>query len=378
MYSGAGEVLLMLHRILASRGFISVISVVVLTALVTAAYVLIVHPAHKTLSYCALMPDSIGLYTGNHVTMLGMPVGTVTSIAPQGPHVRVDFTVDARYPVPADAAATTVSQTLVADRDLAVLGDRAGKGHWDAHTCITDTLTPKSMSQTFDALNKLADELDGGGNPSDQNQVGNGIAALNNSTTDLGPRINAIIHKLGVALASPDAAIGHIGAIVDALTSLAASTAGGWNDIKSMLTRFAPVLNQIDNQLVAPVIEILSSLFQFLPIFNEITTLYGSLIRRGLDATVPAVRFLAAHVGTLQDIITMIPPITTAFSKSIDPVSHEVSLIYASPKIALPVQQSKSLCDAINAITPGRCTDAAGTSVSVPLVPLVLGMAGAR
>ena len=44
-----------------------------------------------------------------------------------------------------------------------------------------------------------------------------------------------------------------------------------------------------------------------------------------------------------QTIITMIPSITTAFSKSIDPVSHEVSLTYASPKIALPVQQSKSL-----------------------------------
>ncbi|MEV5840185.1 MlaD family protein [Nocardia sp. NPDC052112] len=369
--------MLMWHRILASRGFMSVTTVAVLTAVITAAYLLVLHPIHRTMSYCAVMPDSVGLYVGNHVTLLGTPVGTVTSIAPQGTRVQVDFTVDARYRLPADAAATTVAQTLVADRDLAVLGDRSAAGHWDPDHCITNTLTPKSISETLDALNKLADELNGD-DPAHQNQIGGGIAALNNSTTDLGPRINAIIKKLSVALASPDAAIGHIGDIVDALTDLAASTAGGWGDIKSMLTRFAPVLDQVNNELFTPVISILDSLFRFLPIFNEITVRYGSVLRRGLDATVPLVRFLGANVATLQDIITMIPPITAAFTKSIDPDTGVASVTYAPPKVAVPVEDSQQVCDAINADAPGRCTEAANGLVDVQLLQLVLGTAGAR
>ncbi|MGW6425123.1 MlaD family protein [Nocardia sp. NPDC055053] len=368
----------MLHRILASRGFVSVTGVAALAAMVTTAYLTVVQPIHKTMSYCAVMPDAIGLYVGNHVTLLGIPVGSVTAIAPQGKQVRVDFTVDSRYSLPVDAAAATVSQTLVADRDLAVLGNRGAEGQWDPHTCISNTLTPKSISETLDALSNLADELNGGSDPAQQNQIGGGLSALDNSTTDLGPRINDIIHKLGVALAAPDAAIGHIGAVVDALTSLSASAAGGWGDIKSMLTRFAPVLDQVNNELVAPVIEILDSLFRFLPIFNEITTMYGSVIHRGLGATVPLVRLLAANIGTLHEIVSMIPSITTALTESIDPATGAVAIDYAPPKVAVPTQDSQQVCAAINAVAPGHCTDAANGLVDVELVQLVLGMAGAR
>lgn len=55
----------------------------------------------------------------------------------------------------------TVSENLIADRNLALIGaEPAGPG-WDPGTCITRSLTPKSLSETFDALAGLADKLNG-------------------------------------------------------------------------------------------------------------------------------------------------------------------------------------------------------------------------
>ncbi|MBL3153080.1 MlaD family protein, partial [Klebsiella pneumoniae] len=85
-------------------------------------------------------------YEGNQVTMRGIVVGSVTSVRNQGSGVRVDFEVDADHPVYADASATTVSDTVVADRELAVLASGTTTEPWDSGACITRTLTPKSLT----------------------------------------------------------------------------------------------------------------------------------------------------------------------------------------------------------------------------------------
>ena len=48
--------------------------------------------------------------------ILGVPVGEVTAVIPEGNSVRVEMEYDAQYDVPADAKAVIVTPTLVADR----------------------------------------------------------------------------------------------------------------------------------------------------------------------------------------------------------------------------------------------------------------------
>jgi phospholipid/cholesterol/gamma-HCH transport system substrate-binding protein len=64
----------------------------------------------------ALMADSAGLFVGNDVGILGVPVGTVTSIKPEGTHVRVTMSVDSDHPIPADAGAVVVARSVATDR----------------------------------------------------------------------------------------------------------------------------------------------------------------------------------------------------------------------------------------------------------------------
>src|SRR5689334_12832883 len=64
----------------------------------------------------ALMKDSAGLFVGNDVGILGVPVGTVTAIKPDGDHVRVTMEIDKDQAVPADAGAVVVARSVATDR----------------------------------------------------------------------------------------------------------------------------------------------------------------------------------------------------------------------------------------------------------------------
>jgi virulence factor Mce-like protein len=68
--------------------------------------------------FSAMMTTAIGVYPDADVRVLGVPVGKVDAVTPQGDLVRVDFHVDSGIQVPANANAAVVAPTVVADRYL--------------------------------------------------------------------------------------------------------------------------------------------------------------------------------------------------------------------------------------------------------------------
>ncbi|WP_067687679.1 MlaD family protein [Nocardia jejuensis] len=355
----------MLRKLLGSRGFMSAAAAVLIGVVAVAVYLVGLRPPVRTESYCALLPDSIGLYVGNHVTMRGMPVGEVKTIRPQGRTVRVEFTVDSRFPVAEDASATTVSDTIVADRQLAVLGIGNRDRHRDPGQCITKTLTPKSMTQTLDALAQLSAQILGpesGG----QDALRQGLTALNTATAGTGPQLNEIIVKLGSAMDSPDAAIGHLAGLLDSLSAVAGSVAAHWGDIKDMMIRLADVLDQVNNQLFSRAVEIIDGFQRVLPMLNDITSMFGDPILKLLDATVPLVRLIHTNTDTLRDIVTKVPLLAATGAAALNPAG---GISVALPNVGVPQEISQQLC------AVAACD---GGSVQVPLAGLVLGSTGAR
>lgn len=64
----------------------------------------------------AHFPRAVSIYKGSDVRILGVSVGKVTDVVPEGNSVRVEMEYDAEYDLPADAKAVIVTPTLVADR----------------------------------------------------------------------------------------------------------------------------------------------------------------------------------------------------------------------------------------------------------------------
>ena len=84
-------------------------------------------PAHVT----AHFSRAVSIYKGSEVRVMGVHIGTVTAVVPEGDRVRVEMDYDAEYKLPADAKAAIVTPTLTADRFVQLapgVHRRAGAG----------------------------------------------------------------------------------------------------------------------------------------------------------------------------------------------------------------------------------------------------------
>jgi len=91
---------------------------VILAAMMAAGLVLALRPGsfvHKT-RLTAYFENSNGIYPGDQVRILGVPVGKVETIEPQPLRAKITFWVEDRHKIPADASAVILSPSLVTAR----------------------------------------------------------------------------------------------------------------------------------------------------------------------------------------------------------------------------------------------------------------------
>ena len=91
-------------------------ALVAASAIVLAIAVLL--PRHGTKQLTAYFQQTVGLYPGDRVLVLGVPVGRVDSITQQAGRVKVQLSYDSTVNVPAGADAAIVAPTLVTSRSV--------------------------------------------------------------------------------------------------------------------------------------------------------------------------------------------------------------------------------------------------------------------
>jgi virulence factor Mce-like protein len=121
--------------------------------LVTAA-----HPGKRVTAYFA---EAVGVYPGSTVRVLGVPVGTVNSVQPDGAQVQVIMTLNSGVAVPARADAVVVAPSVVSDRYVQLTpaytgGPQLGDG---AVIPAARTAVPVEIDQIYAALAKLSNAL---------------------------------------------------------------------------------------------------------------------------------------------------------------------------------------------------------------------------
>lgn len=114
-------------------------------------------PRHGTRHLRAEFVRAVGLYPGSDVRILGVKVGEVTRVTPQGDRVVVDLTYDADQKVPADAKAVVVAPSVVSDRYVQLTPVyRSGPALADGATIrLRDTAVPVELDRIFASLNDL-------------------------------------------------------------------------------------------------------------------------------------------------------------------------------------------------------------------------------
>jgi phospholipid/cholesterol/gamma-HCH transport system substrate-binding protein len=178
---------------------IAIAAVAAVIALVSAGLVLTSGGSGKQVT--AYFTETIGVYPGSTVRILGVSVGTIDSVQPQGRLVKVTMTINDGVPVPANAGAVVVAASVVSDRFIQLTppwtsGPQLASG---AVIPASRTATPLEVDQLYASLTKLATDL----GPNGANAHGALSNAINTGAANLagsnGKDFNTMIRELGQA-----------------------------------------------------------------------------------------------------------------------------------------------------------------------------------
>lgn len=133
-----------------------ILSAFLALVLIAIAVVLLVN-RNGSKQLTADFPRTISLYEGSSVKILGVPVGTVDSVTPEGTFVKVKLSYDSKYKLPANAKAVVISPSIVGDRFVQLTPAYAGGAALpdNAHLSVNRTATPLELDQIFGSLNNL-------------------------------------------------------------------------------------------------------------------------------------------------------------------------------------------------------------------------------
>jgi phospholipid/cholesterol/gamma-HCH transport system substrate-binding protein len=162
-------------------------------------------------TFVAYFANANGLYTGDEVRILGVAVGTIDEIEPQPQSIKVTFSVDAQYPIPADVRAAVLSPSLVSARAIQLVpaydgGPKLAAGgtiplertavpvEWDDFRTqlqkLTESLqptTPGGPNAVGEFINSAADNLRGQGDTARDTVVklSQAMSVLGDHSTDI-------------------------------------------------------------------------------------------------------------------------------------------------------------------------------------------------
>ncbi len=185
-----------------SRGRVwyAIVALVAVLALVAAAAVVYLAARPAATRYAAMFDSVIGVYPGNEVRMLGVPVGAVDELRPEGRLVRVEFHIDSGIQVPAQAFAMVVSPTVVADRFIQLPVYDGGPTLPEGSVIPADrTSSPAEFDDLLASVQKLTTSL----GPQGVNQNGALSEALKTTADNLegnGQRLNTTLDNVSQAV----------------------------------------------------------------------------------------------------------------------------------------------------------------------------------
>lgn len=139
----------------------TIASIVAVALLAVTAAVLLLRGGDDTKTVTAHFPRAVSIYKGSDVRVLGVRIGTVTAVIPEGESVRVEMEYGAEHELPANAQAVIITPTLVADRFVQLTpayttGDVMADA---AEIPLAETAVPIELDRIYASLRDLSSAL---------------------------------------------------------------------------------------------------------------------------------------------------------------------------------------------------------------------------
>jgi phospholipid/cholesterol/gamma-HCH transport system substrate-binding protein len=302
----------------------------------------------ELITVTAQFDSASGLYEGNVVAVLGMPVGKVTKITPRGSYVEVEFTVDRNVKVPADAQAVTVSTSILTDRQIELTPPYRGGPVLENHDTIglTRTKTPVEFSRVLGVLDKVSKSLEGDGHG------GGPIADVLNGGADVingnGGRIKQAFDELSKALrlSSDGGATSReqITAIIKNVSSLFDAAAA--NDAK--LREFASTIHQLSQIMADEDIGSGSTgkkLDQLVQRAGDLLDANRDTIKRAILNGNTTLEAAVAQQRDLAETLDIAPMLADNVYNAIDQANGSIRGRFLTDRLIFDSQYTKEICN---------------------------------
>ncbi|WP_107657876.1 MCE family protein [Nocardia suismassiliense] len=294
-----------------------------------------VQPAKQRL--CAEFTDTVGLYEGNSVTMLGVEVGTVSGIEALGDRMRVTMTIDGKLTLPADVEAVTMSSSIVTDRRVELTKTYTGGPKFDTAQCVSlaRTKTPVGISEALDALGKLSGDLLGAqqsptpGAPSDT-LLDDTLTGAVRTLDGTGPQWNSLLQRLSQVIGDPADRDVVIRRLVDNLDLLTTMFITNWPDMQALLDNLNNGIDLVHG-FSAELSRAVDLALEFLPVIARNVGKYDQQSFEFLDRIVPEVHRYAVLAGSIVDLLVQLPPLAGRLAQVYDPATGAVRVNYRPP-----------------------------------------------
>lgn len=346
------------HRFLTRRHVLGLGILVVVCAVLIAALVYARSGDGRT-RIAAEFTSATGIYPGDDVKVLGVRVGTIDSVTPGPESVRIVMHVDDDVPVPADAQALIVSQSLVAARFVQFTppyddGPRLKDGdtiplertgvpvEWDDITAslaqLTDALGPEGADESGD---QTGSDSPGGpersGNPSDPGSLASVITDAAEMVDGNGAQFKKAMVQLSDAMSTLANGREDIFSIVRNLQVFVSALKSSSQQITSFNQNLAGVTGVLEDNrdLLGSALGTLDSALGDVQGFVDEN---GKLLTDNIAEIGDVTDVLTDQQSSLEEILHQAPTQMANFYNIYKPAQGSMTGVISVPNMANPIQ----------------------------------------
>ena len=257
--------------------------------------------------YSADFQNVAGMYEGNEVAVLGVPVGKVGTITPMGSYVRVEFSVDKDVKLPEDAMAALISPGLVTNRHIEMVPAYSGDGpvlKAGAHIPLARTRTPVELEQVLNTLDRITSDLQGTAGKDELGPLSGRVAydVLNGQGDHLHEILGNLSKSLRIGVNNKDA-VGNIIVNLNELTQVVAENDASVRELSRNLTSLTELLAEQSPGLEAT----LDQLDEFLLNTSSMLEKNKDTLNGGLSNLSSVTTQLRDNARRLTEVIDVLP-----------------------------------------------------------------------
>ena len=272
----------------------------------------------------ALFESTVGLYPGSEVQVLGVKVGKVTDVEPQGPVVRVSMELEAGQHVEADTGAVLVAPTLVSDRFVQLTKPDTGGARLKDGAKIprNRTAVPVEIDDLYASLTDVATQL----GPDGANQEGALSDLLDVAARNLdgnGAGINQMIDDFGKATGTLSGSSDDLFATIGNLKEFSDMLAANDQSVADVNRQFATVTDYLADDR-ADLADAITDLGDALAIVDDFIDDNRSNIKTSVDNLLGPTQVLVKQRKSLEESVRLMPAVLQNFLRAYNPEHNTI------------------------------------------------------